>query len=705
MDTIKKVAAFFTAAVMIILNLNMPEVSAATDAETSSESDQIYTSEKKYTSYNADTWEVFASRTEEEITERYSDALYVSESYDNADPSTWYSEMPSLTYPYSAGMINEGTVETMLAMTNYYRWLMGVEPMTTNTSLIPDLQQGALIRYFSYAHLPHQIDNSQKPEGMDDDMWEYGVNVNHNILTRGVNPQDAIKSWFNEGYIYDEPENNTDFVEAPHWDIDRFINHRYIVSRMEQQEITYGYCGNVAIGEAKTGKNVLTDESIPFAAFPAPGYMPSSLVDPLSCAWSVELNPEKLKTFEDNAEGVTVTITNKNTGKVYLRTADDDNLRYKNGCLFFAQPDDFKQNGINKSWCYEDDYQVRMAGIYEVESGTPVTLSYTVNFFNMEIERRTRVTSTETYRIYDISTDMINEEDLKYVASILPDEVDVHADNGYSYSVPVNGKWIADIENSCFVNSAEEYRLPSTVSDPKSLMKEIKIPFKVKDDGHEKNDTLDITNSLDVETNNVYTGDEVNFKTFLYTSNANAAELFRIIDLPNGDCVGIKIFEDLTATAGSPPSIYTIESAKPSDSGKYISVYYIQGWIETHNPTKIYVSRSIPELTVSNPCTCTTTAIDPTITTTTTVTTTASSTSSSVSIQTSPAVFGDMNADGLITLIDVLYLNKYVAGTITISDNQKALADVCSDGTINSSDASVLLQYTIEAITSIPVIP
>ncbi|MBQ8725218.1 MAG: dockerin type I repeat-containing protein, partial [Oscillospiraceae bacterium] len=67
--------------------------------------------------------------------------------------------------------------------------------------------------------------------------------------------------------------------------------------------------------------------------------------------------------------------------------------------------------------------------------------------------------------------------------------------------------------------------------------------------------------------------------------------------------------------------------------------------------------------------------------------------------------YGDLNLDGTVALIDVIYLNKFLSGAITLNEQQKANADCVSDGALNSADAGALLQYTVEAISSLPVTP
>ena len=67
------------------------------------------------------------------------------------------------------------------------------------------------------------------------------------------------------------------------------------------------------------------------------------------------------------------------------------------------------------------------------------------------------------------------------------------------------------------------------------------------------------------------------------------------------------------------------------------------------------------------------------------------------------AAIGDINLDGIVNMADVIRLNKYVGGTITLRDQELACADCYADGSIDGSDALALLQYMIAAVDTLPV--
>ena len=59
------------------------------------------------------------------------------------------------------------------------------------------LQYQALDRNFQF---DHYISNSSKPDDMDDELWQKGFNLDHNILAMYATPFGSITSWMNEGY-------------------------------------------------------------------------------------------------------------------------------------------------------------------------------------------------------------------------------------------------------------------------------------------------------------------------------------------------------------------------------------------------------------------------------------------------------------------------------------------------------------------------
>ncbi len=60
---------------------------------------------------------------------------------------------------------------------------------------------------------------------------------------------------------------------------------------------------------------------------------------------------------------------------------------------------------------------------------------------------------------------------------------------------------------------------------------------------------------------------------------------------------------------------------------------------------------------------------------------------------------GDVNGDWVINTADVLLIQKYLAGVVTLSEKQKELADVNDDGTVSVADVLLIQRYLAHEIT------
>lgn len=70
------------------------------------------------------------------------------------------------------------------------------------------------------------------------------------------------------------------------------------------------------------------------------------------------------------------------------------------------------------------------------------------------------------------------------------------------------------------------------------------------------------------------------------------------------------------------------------------------------------------------------------------------------------ASVGDVNEDGVVNLMDAIALNKYLAGMISLTDNQLIAANCnTADGTsnINEDDVTALMRFVINLIPDLPV--
>ena len=107
----------------------------------------------------------------------------------------------------------------------------------------------------------------------------------------------------------------------------------------------------------------------------------------------------------------------------------------------------------------------------------------------------------------------------------------------------------------------------------------------------------------------------------------------------------------------------------------------------------------------------TTTTVSTTKATTTTNKTTASTTTTTKQTTTAtngpkPSVkaslYGDVNLDGRVDITDAVLLNKKVAGVVILNDQQYANADCCTDDGVGQADSTVLLQFLVSIVKTLP---
>ena len=89
-----------------------------------------------------------------------------------------------------------------------------------------------------------------------------------------------------------------------------------------------------------------------------------------------------------------------------------------------------------------------------------------------------------------------------------------------------------------------------------------------------------------------------------------------------------------------------------------------------------------------------------------TSTTTTASTTAKPGSDTNPVdpdvLYGDVNVDGKVSLVDAVILNKAVADVVTLGDAARANADCNVDKEINGTDAIILLQFLSHIIDELP---
>ena len=523
--------------------------------------------------YDADEMEPFKSRTLKEVADEYAKARYAGATYSNSDSSTWYQEPCSTSAPYAAGVLTQDTHTAMTAMTNFYRWLSGLNSLKNSSTHSDSLQVQALVRNFEFSHW---VSDSSKPADMSDEMWNAGAPCRHNILARGYTPQGAITGWMNEGYS----------LRSQSWDT---TGHRYALIEASLSDVQYGFSGGIAIGADVASGNT---SDLPFSAFPAPGYMPSRLVSPSSSAWSVRINKNTLKIADSTK--VTAVITNLNTGNSYECTKENGKLRVSGVEIDMVQPSDYSGSR------YTDGYRVQITGLQDAATGSEAQISYTTRFADITEEMPSYVTSvTADAREYVIYKTMDNIESIKKVAAILPKQVWATAESGKKIRVSVKGEWEINEADKCFVNSADPSGLPENITDKNHLLDEVKVPYKISDDYY------DSYNTLYISPQKVKEGENIELGVYRTNISTDTSQIYKLTAKEDGTYSAVKKYdssespefdkEASDASVYSATHIYKKSGVTLDDAGEYISVYY-----SSSSQSRIYVCRATKTLEVEH---------------------------------------------------------------------------------------------------------
>lgn len=611
MKTLKKITTILTAAIVF---------ATGTAAYSSNSADAWG---QLVAEYDVNTLDVFANRTKQEIADKYSAALYASYNYDEYDSSTWYSRQPSTENPYDPGMISYDAHHAMIAMTNFYRWLVGCDDVNgiCYEDVTLPLQKGALIRNFCWQHV---VPDSYQPEDMDDTLWREGADCNHNILAQDYSPVEAVAAWMSEGYN----------LELETW---RSVGHRSILMNYKLDSMSYGYCDRIAIGLGHTSNDKTID--LPFTAYPSPGYMPTNIINPMNCSWSVKLNDDNF--YYNDVEDIKITITNTRTHQQWVRTYEDETLISSFGLIAFAQPDDFT---VLK---YTDSYQVVIEGLYDTNYNAPAKFTYRTDFFDMSDIVDSRITEVNTYEKYLVAPEMMGWQGLSCITAILPRTVEAKTDSGKTIQVPIKGSWWIDTNANCFVANASLEGISNKITDPKGYLNRIEIPYETKTGICAEYDTLDITPST------AEPGDTVHMEVYRTNVTSDTVKIYQIRRNTNGSCSANEVFHSSASESadGKVTDSINIE-ASGILSGEYISVYYTDEWLKNKYTTPIYVSNSVAVLDV-------------------------------------PTEKYDANGDGQISMLDAVSTCRMVCG-------QKfcyKTADINSDGRVNIFDLTLMKDH------------
>lgn len=497
--------------------------------------------------YNGNQLDRFAGRTKEEIGEFYSSSKNAGESYISMEPDSYYFVQPSDSKPYEPGKLTDDTLLVMESMTNYFRWLVGVEPLTGSVTGSDELQAGALVRNWEFDHV---VSGESKPADMPQELWDFGAAASHGILALGYTPDGAIRGWVNEGYCR----------STNSWDT---VGHRMSLTSHMVSQINYGYSGRVAIG-GTTG--VTNQFNSPFAAFPCPGYMPIQAINANTAVWDLQFNTDYLVN-EDPAD-VVVSVTNMRTGDSYDCTAENGLLQGENN-LYFVQPVPTDPNDIIH-YAEGDKYGVRVSGLTDVRTGKSAEIEYTVEFFDV-----TPYTSSYVTGIYASSGwDNIHIEEndattniLKMMTAVLSDSVLLQTETGRTAVAQLTGDWKLDEQRQCWTNYIDVSTVPDYVTDRLGILNE-EVVITYQTDAY--------TGGIAMDPQLPAKDEKVDVRVWVYMLGYPDDHLYQVKEDGNGHYSVVNMYNNNSSEytlADETLHYYTISNWSESCFGNWLAIY------------------------------------------------------------------------------------------------------------------------------------
>ncbi|CDE11713.1 putative uncharacterized protein [Ruminococcus sp. CAG:330] len=169
--------------------------------------------------------------------------------------------------------------------------------------------------------------------------------------------------------------------------------------------------------------------------------------------------------------------------------------------------------------------------------------------------------------------------------------------------------------------------------------------------------------------------------------------------------------DDMTQTINSKSGTITwdVDAATSSiiqvdyDGQLKFGIWWIDCTQFTIDSIKVYTGNSSSVTTAST----TKTTTKATTTRRTTASTTKATTTTTKTTGTQPnwpeaTLYGDVNLDGAIDLTDAVLLNKAIAGSVSLSDQQKSNANVCTDIGLSANDSMALLKFLVRLVNNLP---
>lgn len=302
-----------------------------------------------------------------------SQAEILEKSYEITSSTVVFDENPSVSAPYSTGILNLGFLESGLSYLNFHRYVAGLPMLQLSEELNRNAQYGAVLTAANnqMSHYP------VKPADMDEAFFEegYAAASSSNLYSAYGYAEDTILWSAVDAFMADENVKNMGRV-----------GHRQWILQPKLLNVGFGYAQAISGTPKryvalkvfdKSGRDVEYD----FISWPASGHFPMQL-NRSSLPWSVTLNLNKYKSID--METLRVTLTRESDGKQWVLDKNTGDAVSMNLPFLTTDGDTMVfRPAVSELSSYEDTYTVNVSGIF-MENGAAAELNYAVDIFNLE---------------------------------------------------------------------------------------------------------------------------------------------------------------------------------------------------------------------------------------------------------------------------------------------------------------------------------
>lgn len=305
--------------------------------------------------------------TKKEIVQKMSDI--VKYNYSKSE----YLVTPSAKAPYVAGSLQQGVIDDTLRNINFYRWLVGLNPVTVNYEKMERNQKGAVVlaAIRTLTHTP------TKPADMDDDFYQEGYAGCYYGATTGdyysgnCSLDTGTMPVIIDGYVSDIYNADTTYGA---------VGHRNSILDPLAYSVSFGRCNAYSTLSMYYALGLAHYNSISeypfnyeaFFAYPSAGNFPKELFSTneywsLYFCYSAQYPDNMTATFEYN-------------GKEYA--ADKVIKEYGEPIVSFKMPASLVKALGNTTTMPACKIKVRVSGYIVDTEGSDASVEYTVNFFD-----------------------------------------------------------------------------------------------------------------------------------------------------------------------------------------------------------------------------------------------------------------------------------------------------------------------------------